>query len=148
MNLEDITMNYEGQTAELAIDYDLTEEQIAEYLPSLKAVFYAAGSVQAFARPFLNRGIQVFSAWAANAVPVAEYTVAQIILAGKGFYAPYGGKVGAVNEEKLCYYVRGAAWDDAKESWGSAVITNPVSVKEMHAWRKENPDAFIAAISE
>ena len=64
----------------------LTEEQIAEYLPSLKAVFYAAGSVQGFARPFLNRGIQVFSAWAANAVPVAEYTVAQIILANKGFF--------------------------------------------------------------
>ncbi|MBE6660039.1 MAG: hydroxyacid dehydrogenase [Ruminococcaceae bacterium] len=64
----------------------LSEEQIAEYLPSLKAVFYAAGSVQAFARPFLNRGIQVFSAWAANAVPVAEYTVAQIILANKGFF--------------------------------------------------------------
>ena len=64
----------------------LSEEQIAEYLPSLKAVFYAAGSVQGFARPFLNRGIQVFSAWAANAVPVAEYTVAQIILANKGFF--------------------------------------------------------------
>lgn len=28
MNMEDITMSYEGQTAELAIDYDLTEEQI------------------------------------------------------------------------------------------------------------------------
>ena len=32
----------------------------------------AAGTVQAFARPFLARGVQVFSAWAANAVPVAE----------------------------------------------------------------------------
>ena len=28
----------------------------------------------------------VFSAWAANAVPVAEYTLAQIILANKGFF--------------------------------------------------------------
>lgn len=64
----------------------LTEEQIAEYLPKLKAVFYAAGSVQFFARPFLNSGVKVFSAWAANAVPVAEYTVAQIILAGKGMF--------------------------------------------------------------
>ena len=45
-----------------------------------------AGSVQYFARPFLNLGIKVFSAWAAKAVPVAEYTVAQIILAGKGFF--------------------------------------------------------------
>lgn len=64
----------------------LTEEQIEEYLPSLKAVFYAAGSVQSFARPFLNKGIKVFSAWAANAVPVAEFTVAEIILSGKGAF--------------------------------------------------------------
>ena len=63
-----------------------TEEELCTALPSLRAVFYAAGSVQAFARPFLNRGIRIFSAWASNAVPVAEYTVAQIILANKGFY--------------------------------------------------------------
>ena len=64
----------------------LTEEQIKTYLPKLQYVFYAAGSVQYFARPFLNLGIKVFSAWAANAVPVAEYAVAQIVLAGKGFF--------------------------------------------------------------
>ncbi len=64
----------------------LTEEEIALCLPKLEAVFYGAGSVQAFARPFLSRGIKVFSAWAANAVPVAEYTVAQIVLANKGFF--------------------------------------------------------------
>ena len=63
-----------------------TEAEIKACLPSLKCVFYAAGSVQAFARPFLNCGVKVFSAWAANAVPVAEYTVAQIILAGKDFF--------------------------------------------------------------
>lgn len=64
----------------------LTGEQIEKYLPSLKAVFYGAGSVQAFARPFLEKGIRVFSAWGANAIPVAEYATAQIILAGKGFF--------------------------------------------------------------
>ena len=63
-----------------------TEEELRTALPSLRAVFYAAGSVQAFAREHLNRGVRVFSAWASNAVPVAEYTVAQIILANKGFY--------------------------------------------------------------
>ena len=63
-----------------------TEEEIKTYLPALKAVFYGAGSVQGFARPFLHSGVKVFSAWAANAVPVAEYTVAQIILAGKDFF--------------------------------------------------------------
>ncbi|MBQ8747979.1 MAG: hydroxyacid dehydrogenase [Clostridia bacterium] len=61
-------------------------EEIRTYLPKLKCVFYGAGTVQAFARPFLECGVKVFSAWAANAVPVAEMTVAQIILANKGYY--------------------------------------------------------------
>lgn len=64
----------------------LSEEEIKKYLPKLKIVFYAAGTVQYFAKPFLNCGVRVFSAFAANAVPVAEYTVSQIILASKGFY--------------------------------------------------------------
>ncbi|MBQ8766267.1 MAG: hypothetical protein IJZ16_05625 [Clostridia bacterium] len=63
-----------------------TEEEIREYLPKLKVLFYSAGSVQDFARPFLNCGVRVFSAFAANAVPVAEYTFSQIVLATKGFY--------------------------------------------------------------
>ena len=63
-----------------------TEEEIAANLPRLRAVFYGAGSVQGFARPFLNRGVTVCSAWAANGVPVAEMTVAEILLANKGFY--------------------------------------------------------------
>lgn len=66
---------------------EFSEEEIKAYLPSLKAVFYGAGTVQYFARPFLNCGVKIFSAWTANAVPVAEYTVAQIILANKGFFA-------------------------------------------------------------
>lgn len=64
----------------------LTEEEIRTCLPNLEALFYAAGTVQAFARPFLHCGVRVFSAWAANAVPVAEYTAAQIVLANKGFF--------------------------------------------------------------
>lgn len=64
----------------------MTEQEAEICFPRLRAVFYAAGSVQAFARPLLNRGIRVFSAWAANAIPVAEYTAAQILLAGKGFF--------------------------------------------------------------
>lgn len=65
----------------------MSEEEIKTCFPSLKCVFYAAGSVQAFARPFLACGVKVFSAWAANAIPVVEYTLAQIILANKGFFA-------------------------------------------------------------
>ena len=63
-----------------------TEEEIKTAFPSLKCIFYAAGTVQSFARPFINCGVKVFSAWAANAVPVAEMTVAQIILANKGYF--------------------------------------------------------------
>ncbi|MDP6040866.1 MAG: hydroxyacid dehydrogenase [Candidatus Latescibacteria bacterium] len=57
-----------------------------DQLPNLKIVFYGAGSVQKFARPLLQHGIRVCSAWRANAVPVAEYTLAQILLANKGYY--------------------------------------------------------------
>ena len=64
----------------------MTEEEICSALPSLKCVFYGAGTVQTFARPHLKCGVKVFSAWAANAVPVAETTVAEIILANKGFF--------------------------------------------------------------
>ena len=64
----------------------MTEEEIRQNLPNLRALFYAAGSVQAFARPFLACGVKVFSAWGANAVPVAEVTVSEILLANKGFF--------------------------------------------------------------
>lgn len=64
----------------------MTPVEIRSCLPNLKCLFYGAGSVQSFARPFLACGVKVFSAWAANAVPVAELTVAQIILANKGYF--------------------------------------------------------------
>lgn len=63
----------------------LTAEQIAQ-LPALKAVFYAAGSVKPFGKPLLDAGIVLCSAQKANAVPVAEYTIAHILLACKGFF--------------------------------------------------------------
>ena len=55
-------------------------------LPSLRAVFYAAGSVKSFATPLLERGILITSAWKANAIPVAEFTLAQILLSCKGYW--------------------------------------------------------------
>lgn len=64
----------------------LTSEEIEKCLPNLKEIYYAAGTVKFFAKPYLERGVRVFSAWKANAVPVAEYAVAQILLANKGFY--------------------------------------------------------------
>lgn len=65
---------------------ELSEDEIARYFPSLRALFYAAGSVKGFAAPFLARGAKISSAYAANAIPVAEYTVSQILLATKGFF--------------------------------------------------------------
>ncbi len=64
----------------------MTEEEIAQYLPKLQVVYYAAGSVQYFARPFLNKGVRVFSAWQANGVAVAQFTFAQILLSTKGYF--------------------------------------------------------------
>ncbi len=61
-------------------------EEWGRLLPALEAVFYAAGSVQAFAGPLLARGVRVFSAWGENAVPVAEMAAAQILLANKGWF--------------------------------------------------------------
>src|SRR4051812_9064055 len=55
-------------------------------LPGLKAFFYAAGTVRAFAKPLLDRDILVVSAWAANAVPVSQFALAQILLSLKGYF--------------------------------------------------------------
>lgn len=63
-----------------------TEEEIKKFFPKLKVVFYGAGTVQYFAKPFLNLGIKVISAWLANSIPVIEFSVSQIILANKGFF--------------------------------------------------------------
>lgn len=65
--------------------FEPTEEQL-DLLPSLKAVFYAAGSVKGFAEPFLERGIMVVSGWGGNGVPVAELALAQILLSNKGYF--------------------------------------------------------------
>lgn len=82
------------------------KEEIQTYFPSLQCIFYAAGSVQDFAQPFLESGVRVFSAWKANAVPVAEYTYAQILLATKGFYRAAKrcrfDYLGANNYSKAC----------------------------------------------
>ena len=56
-------------------------------LPELEAVFYAAGTVKGFAAPMLERGVRVVSAWRANGRPVAEFSLAQILLAAKRWHA-------------------------------------------------------------
>lgn len=78
-----------------------TKEEIKQYFPSLKYLFYAAGSVQGFAKEFLECGVRVFSAWRFNAIPVVEYTVSAIIMANKGFFRMV--KKGAPRPIKLLY---------------------------------------------
>lgn len=63
-----------------------SKEEIGEIFPSLKAVFYGAGTVKGFAKQFLESGVKVFSAKDANALPVAEFTLAEILLANKNFF--------------------------------------------------------------
>jgi phosphoglycerate dehydrogenase-like enzyme len=56
--------------------------------PSLKAVFYAAGSVKCFATDeAYEKGVLIFSARMANAIPVAEYAAAAVVLSLKQFWA-------------------------------------------------------------
>jgi phosphoglycerate dehydrogenase-like enzyme len=62
----------------------LFDETFLEAAPKLEAIFYAAGSVGYCMTPRVwERGITVTSANAANAIPVAEYTLANILLSLK-----------------------------------------------------------------
>lgn len=62
----------------------LLDEAALARLPKLRAVFHCAGSVRTFATDALwDRGIEVSNGANSNAVPVAEFTLASIILAGK-----------------------------------------------------------------
>ncbi|TQJ90788.1 hydroxyacid dehydrogenase [Streptomyces sp. SLBN-31] len=61
---------------------------VLDAAPRLQAVLHSAGSVKGFTTPEVwRRGIAVSSAADANAVPVAEYTLAMILLAGKDVLA-------------------------------------------------------------
>lgn len=56
-------------------------------VPNLKAFFYGAGSIRHFTTDeFWARKITITSAYAMNAVPVAEYTLATILLSLKNFW--------------------------------------------------------------
>ena len=84
----------------------------------------------------------------AGRYPTAYNVVQDLVdvLEGKSFYAPYGETVAADSSVELTWYIRGNWQGDVTETWGEAVVTNAVSVADMHAWIKQNPDAFVAAI--
>ncbi|NUW29886.1 hydroxyacid dehydrogenase [Nonomuraea sp. SMC257] len=61
----------------------LTEERLAD-APGLRAIFHCAGTVRTFVTDEVwRRGILVTNAADENAIPVAEFTLAAIIFAGK-----------------------------------------------------------------
>ncbi|EDM26035.1 probable D-2-hydroxyacid dehydrogenase protein [Lentisphaera araneosa HTCC2155] len=62
-----------------------TDEQLAQ-LPNLEAVFYAAGSVKDFCDQLFKHQIKIFSAPKANAVPVAQFALGQILLCLKNYF--------------------------------------------------------------
>lgn len=60
------------------------DEEFLASAPNLKVVFYGAGSIkQMVTDAFWDRGIIVTSAYAANGIPVAEYTLSQILFSLK-----------------------------------------------------------------
>ncbi|WP_149083641.1 MULTISPECIES: hydroxyacid dehydrogenase [Microbacterium] len=60
------------------------DEALLARLPRLRAVFHGAGSVRGLvSEAFWERDILLTTAAEANAVPVAEYTLAMILLSGK-----------------------------------------------------------------
>lgn len=64
------------------------DAEVLDQLPRLKMVAHMAGSVKGFIDDVVwRRGILVTNAVAANAVPVAEYTLAAILFANKGVFA-------------------------------------------------------------
>ncbi|HVY30233.1 MAG TPA: hydroxyacid dehydrogenase [Polyangiaceae bacterium] len=60
-------------------------EQLAD-LPALKAVFYAAGNVKAFAPPLLEQDIVLVSAWAINAIATVQLALSQVLLTCRGYF--------------------------------------------------------------
>lgn len=59
----------------------LIDDDFLRQAPRLKAVFYAGGSVRYFVTPALwQRGIRLTTAQSSNAIPVAEFTVASLVL--------------------------------------------------------------------
>jgi phosphoglycerate dehydrogenase-like enzyme len=93
---------------------NFTAEQRAK-LPKLKAVFYAAGNVKAFAPSLIDNGIVLVSAWAVNAIPPAEMCLAQILLSLRGYFRT----VRQYREQKSF---------DAKKYWRPGVMDETIGL--------------------
>ena len=80
----------------------LLDRGALDLMPRLRAVFHCAGTVRSFVTDELwQRGIQVTTGAEANAIPVAEFTFASIVLAGKK--AQVLGNASRINRENWSY---------------------------------------------
>lgn len=80
--LEEVEVIFSGWGA------PVMDEAFMAAAKNLKAVFYGAGSIRNFAKPaFWERDVVITTAANANAVPVAEYCVATILLSMKNFWS-------------------------------------------------------------
>lgn len=63
------------------------DRRVLDHAPHLRMVFYGAGSIRTImTEEAWRRGIGITSAWKANAIPVAEFTLAQIIFCLRGVW--------------------------------------------------------------
>lgn len=107
-------------------------EEIRRFFPKVKYVFYAAGSVKHFAKEFLAQGIRVFSARQENAVPVAEYTAAAVLLSAKGVFR-------AAGKSKKTFYAAGRFATNSGGIYGaSAGVIGAGVIGKMVAERLHN----------
>jgi phosphoglycerate dehydrogenase-like enzyme len=64
------------------------DSNFLDLAPKLRAIFYAAGTVKHFVtEDFWQRDVTICSAWRANALPVAEFTLGTILLSLKNVWA-------------------------------------------------------------
>ncbi len=79
--LKDVELLFSGWHGEVL------DKKLLDAAPRLKAVFFGGGSVRkTVTDEFWKRDIALSNAASANAIPVAEFTLAQIILALKGVW--------------------------------------------------------------
>jgi len=89
------------------------DEQFLKAAPRLKAVFYGAGSIRGIVTDaFWERGIPIVSAYAANAVPVVEWTLAQIFFGLKRgwYYVMTIKRIKNIPPRDTCPAVMAARW--------------------------------------
>jgi phosphoglycerate dehydrogenase-like enzyme len=84
----DLSQLHEAEIIMASWGAPVMDEAFLASAPRLRAVFYGAGSIRGITTPaFWRRDITISSAYAANALPVAEYTLGAILLSLKRFWS-------------------------------------------------------------